>query len=127
MFNEDCQPLIEQLADGVRQRRAAFKHRPGAAGQTKNACEPTGRHMNRIRIFVSSVQKESLREPEALRDDLRGDALGRGERIVRSDFEAAVLETDAFEATGSQLRAHLAQLVVEPLAPACEPGRPVCF
>ena len=33
--------------------------------------------MNRIRIFVSSVQKEFLREREALRDYLRGDALMR--------------------------------------------------
>ena len=50
-------------------------------------------------------------------------ARGRGEGVVGRDLEAAVLETDAFEATGGQLRAHLAQPVVEPLAPAFEPGR----
>ena len=52
-------------------------------------------------------------------------ARGRGEGVVGRDLEAAVLETDAFEATGGQLRAHLAQPVVEPLAPAFEPGRSV--
>ena len=50
---------------------------------------------------------------------------GRRERVVRRDFEAALLEPDAVEATGHQLRAHFTQPVVEPLAPACEPGRPV--
>ena len=49
----------------------------------------------------------------------------RRERVVRRDFEAALLEPDAVEATGHQLRAHFTQPVVEPLAPACEPGRPV--
>ena len=49
----------------------------------------------------------------------------RGEGVVGRDLEAVVLETDAFETAGGQLRAHLAQPVVEPLAPALEPGRSV--
>ena len=37
----------------------------------------------------------------------------RRERVVRRDFEAALLEPDAGEATGHQLRAHFAQLALD--------------
>ena len=125
------------MAHAARRSRHALQSQVGGAGENR------GEERDRIGVDAPGAQigkrveepREGVHIPQQIGDpDARHQRIDRAveafarrrrERVVRRDFEAALLEPDAVEATGHQLRAHFAQPVVEPLAPACEPGRPV--
>ena len=125
------------MAHAARRSRHALQSQVGGAGENR------GEERGRIGVDAPGAQigkrveepREGVHIPQQIGDpDARHQRIDRAveafarrrrERVVRRDFEAALLEPDAVEATGHQLRAHFTQPVVEPLAPACEPGRPV--